>query len=116
MIDAINHPPHYNFSSIEPIDVIEDWQLGFHLGNAVKYIARAEHKGTARQDLRKALWYLQRMIDQKLIDFGSRPIRIQPEDVAADWKLSDALRFVLVACATRRGLQRAVQLLAQEAA
>ncbi len=43
--DIVNHPPHYTFGRFEVIDVIEDWKLGYHLGNAVKYIARADHKG-----------------------------------------------------------------------
>lgn len=62
--DLINHPPHYNHGKIQPIDVIEDWKLGFHLGNALKYLARADHKGTA-QDLEKAAWYLNREIARR---------------------------------------------------
>ena len=50
---------------IEPIDVIEDWRLGFCLGNTVKYIARAEHKGSTIQDLEKAEWYLKREIARR---------------------------------------------------
>lgn len=61
----IEHPPHYNFSEIEPIDVIEAWKLGFHLGNVVKYVARAKHKGDLIENLEKARWYLDRAI-QKL--------------------------------------------------
>lgn len=61
----VNHPKHYNVGKIEVIDVIEDWQLGFALGNTIKYIARAEHKGTTIQDLEKALWYLQREIERR---------------------------------------------------
>lgn len=60
----VNHPKHYNTGSIEVITVIEDWRLGFHEGNAVKYIARAPHKGTQLQDLEKARWYLDRAIAQ----------------------------------------------------
>jgi hypothetical protein len=63
--DAVSHPPHYNAGKIEVIDAIEDWELGFHLGNAVKYIARAKHKGTELQDLRKAAWYLNRFIEKR---------------------------------------------------
>jgi uncharacterized protein DUF3310 len=59
---SINHPAHYTFSAIEPIDVIEAWELGFHLGNAVKYIARAGRKGDRLEDLKKARWYLDREI------------------------------------------------------
>jgi hypothetical protein len=65
MNDMVNHPPHYNTGGIEAIDYIEAKQLGFHLGNAVKYISRAEHKGTYTQDLQKAIWYLNRAIEAK---------------------------------------------------
>jgi hypothetical protein len=60
--EMVNHPAHYNAGNIEVIDAIEDWELGFHDGNAVKYIARAKHKGTWEQDLRKAIWYLERLL------------------------------------------------------
>lgn len=61
--EMVDHPSHYNMGRIEVIDAIEDWNLGFHDGNAVKYIARANHKGQRDQDLRKAIWYLERLID-----------------------------------------------------
>ena len=61
-VDMVNHPPHYNFGNIEIIDAIEDWGLSYHLGNTVKYVARAEHKGTLLEDLKKARWYLDRKI------------------------------------------------------
>ena len=64
----IDHPDHYNSGKYEVIDVIEDWDLGFHLGNAIKYIARAEYKGNPRQDLEKAKWYIQRYIDNYLVE------------------------------------------------
>jgi hypothetical protein len=60
--DLVNHPPHYTRGGIETIDVIEAWGLGFHLGNALKYIARAGHKGDALEDLQKARWYIDRAI------------------------------------------------------
>lgn len=63
MSDSVNHPDHYNKGSIEAIEVIEDWELDFHLGNVVKYICRAGHKNEdATPDLLKALWYLKRKI------------------------------------------------------
>lgn len=65
MSDQVNHPSHYNVGAIEVIDAIEAWQLGFHEGNAVKYLARAKHKGDELQDLRKAKWYLDRLIENK---------------------------------------------------
>jgi hypothetical protein len=63
--EKVNHPKHYNFGTIEVIDVIEDWSLNFHLGNAVKYIARAEHKDRTVEDLKKARWYLDREIQRQ---------------------------------------------------
>jgi hypothetical protein len=60
--DAVNHPKHYTFGRYETIDVIEDWKLGYHLGNAVKYISRCEHKGRKVEDLKKAVWYIEREI------------------------------------------------------
>lgn len=64
--DPVNHPPHYGGADnpYEAIKVIEAWGLGFHLGNAVKYIARAGKKGAALEDLKKARWYLDRMIER----------------------------------------------------
>ena len=66
MPDNVNHPPHYTFATLEVIDVIEDWQLGFCLGNTVKYIARAGRKNPEKhiEDLRKAAWYLNREIER----------------------------------------------------
>ena len=60
--EMIDHPKHYNMGKYEAIDVIEDWNLGFNLGNTVKYISRAGHKDNILQDLKKALWYLDREI------------------------------------------------------
>lgn len=64
MNDAVNHPSHYTDGKIEVIDFIEQKNLNFHRGNAVKYIARAGKKDPAKEveDLRKAVWYLNREI------------------------------------------------------
>lgn len=64
----VEHPSHYTQSDIEPIDAIEAWNLPFHLGNVIKYIARHEHKGNSIKDLKKARWYLDRYIS--LVDEG----------------------------------------------
>ena len=65
--EMVNHPQHYggNDNPYEAIKVIEDWDLDFHLGNTVKYISRAGKKGSDKelQDLKKALWYLERKIN-----------------------------------------------------
>jgi hypothetical protein len=60
--DPVNHPEHYKVGGIETIDFIEGKNLGYNLGNAVKYISRADHKGNRLQDLQKAQWYLSREI------------------------------------------------------
>ena len=60
--ERVNHPKHYTAGKYEVIDVIEDWNLGFNLGNVIKYIARAEHKDNKLEDLKKAKWYLEREI------------------------------------------------------
>ena len=62
--EMIDHPKHYNMGKYEAIDVIDDWGLGFNLGNTVKYISRAGHKDNILQDLKKALWYLDREIQR----------------------------------------------------
>ena len=56
----ITNPNHYNKWSIQPIDIIEEWELNFSLGNVIKYIARHRDKGTPITDIQKALWYLER--------------------------------------------------------
>ena len=62
--DAVNHPSHYTRGKIEVIDFIEDQQLPYHLGNVIKYIARAGYKGDKMEDLKKARWYLDRYINE----------------------------------------------------
>lgn len=67
MSSAVNHPAHYGGADnpYEAIKVIEAWGLGFCLGNAAKYIARAGKKGDAIEDLEKARWYLDREIQSR---------------------------------------------------
>jgi len=62
MTDNISKPPHYRKGKIEVIEVIEGLDLPYHLGNAVKYIGRCRYKGTEIEDLKKAIWYLERYI------------------------------------------------------
>jgi hypothetical protein len=64
--DPVNNPTHYTDGGIETIDYIEAKGLGYHLGNAVKYISRAGKKGTNQglEDLKKAQWYLARAIEK----------------------------------------------------
>ena len=73
---AVDRPEHYRHGRFEAIDIIEEWKLGFHLGNSLKYIARAGKKDPAKEieDLEKAAWYLRRHIAALKIlrEFGSR--------------------------------------------
>lgn len=61
--DDVERPSHYCYSRIQPLHVIEEWQLPFHVATALKYLARYRHKGQAVLDLRKAVFYLQRYIE-----------------------------------------------------
>jgi hypothetical protein len=63
--DLINHPPHYKGNKFEVIDIIEDFGLSFRLGNAIKYILRAGKKGDRIEDLKKAIWYINREIENE---------------------------------------------------
>lgn len=63
MKEKIDHPPHYKGNGLECIQVIEAFNLHFNLGNAVKYILRSGKKGSKEEDLRKAIWYLQRELE-----------------------------------------------------
>lgn len=66
MSDAVNHPSHYGGdTTYETIKVIEAWELGFNLGNCVKYVSRAGKKGNRLEDLKKAAFYLKREIDNE---------------------------------------------------
>lgn len=64
MIEKVNHPKHYNLhkSGVECIDVIE--HMTFNIGNAIKYLWRAEHKEKHLEDLKKAAWYINREIER----------------------------------------------------
>ena len=78
--DPVNKPSHYaEGRQFETIEVIEDWKLSYRLGNCVKYISRAGRKGDRKQDLEKALWYLQREIEA--IDKPSQYKPAEYEDV-----------------------------------
>lgn len=72
--DVVNHPSHYTDGKIEVIDFIEDKGLNFHRGNAVKYIACAGKKNPAKEveDLKKAVWYLNREIQRMERDNDSK--------------------------------------------
>ena len=60
--DMVNSPPHYTAGRIEVLDFIEDQQFGYLDGQVIKYVSRARHKGAQLEDLRKARFYLDRLI------------------------------------------------------
>lgn len=66
MVEAVDHPSHYNEGRIECIDFIDDQNLNFSKGNAVKYIVRAGYKDKNKEieDLNKAIWYLQHEVER----------------------------------------------------
>ena len=88
MSDNVNHPDHYTDGNIEVIDFIEDKRLGYHLGNAVKYISRAGKKYPDKyiEDLQQAVWYLQREIKRSTVQMS-----ISTGTLDAD-KLRDLMR------------------------
>lgn len=64
--ESVNHPEHYGGdSTYEAIKVIEAHNLNFCLGNSIKYILRAGKKDNIIQDLEKAMWYIQREINNQ---------------------------------------------------
>lgn len=64
--DNVNHPAHYISGGLEAIDVIEAFGLGYHLGNAAKYILRAGKKtANPTEDIKKARWYLDRFLEAR---------------------------------------------------
>jgi hypothetical protein len=94
--DVVNKPSHYaEGRKFEPIAVIEDWGLNYHLGNALKYISRAGRKDDVLQDLRKAVWYIERyveeeennrncVIEQEQVDFETGCVNLYSEVLKAD--------------------------------
>jgi len=97
--DFINHPPHYTFSNIEVIDVIEDFNLPYHLGNVIKYIARFDKKGSCLENIRKAIWYLERYKKITCCDnvwgFSSLSNKYSIKDILDEWKLNKNLSKVI---------------------
>jgi len=94
--DLVNHPSHYNqggplladgTSTYECIKIVEDWRLGFCMGNALKYLLRAPHKGTEKQDLAKARWYLARNSDQQNVSAAVVPVPAGPAPRMTTWHL-----------------------------
>lgn len=69
-LDMVNHPPHYKAhpSGVECIQIAE--HMGFNVGNAIKYLWRADAKGAPIEDLKKAAWYVNREIQKREKETG----------------------------------------------
>lgn len=98
MTEQVDHPSYYNQGPLDPdgtakyecIKIVEDWSLGFKLGNALKYILRAPHKGSEKEDLAKARWYLERACHYPDPDaIGAR--FLSPTAVCDAWGLTGSL-------------------------
>lgn len=77
LMSNYDHPTHYNVSGMEAIDVIEAFDLGFRLGNSIKYILRAGRKGDRIEDLQKAQWYLTREIEHEIARRQDRQVFVE---------------------------------------
>jgi hypothetical protein len=95
MAEAVNHPDHYlGERKYEPIEVIEAGDLDFSIGNALKYLSRAGRKSDEVEDVKKALWYINRAI----VYAGNTVVYAKPynkhyiDGVLTDWKQSDKIR------------------------
>lgn len=64
--ENVNHPKHYTVKGIEPIEYIESHDFNFNLGNVIKYVSRADYKGSEIEDLKKAKWYLGKEIETRI--------------------------------------------------
>ncbi len=83
-MDQVNRPQHYTAGSIETIDAIEasmspEGFADYLKGNAIKYLWRYQHKGKPEQDLRKARWYLDRLIQRVAV--ADKQVQVPPFEV-----------------------------------
>lgn len=80
--DTVN-PRHYaDLGRYSSLHVTEAWEAGYHIGQVLKYLQRAPHKGTELDDLRKARWYLQRHLWLRFPDAEPSPIGHAPWDTS----------------------------------
>lgn len=97
---AILKAPHYNSTNIEVIDIIESYELNFHLGNAIKYLLRSTSKhDTPTEDVLKAIYYLNRAIDNNILPTkrprSSIPIREVMFGRSLPKEIDEAVRYIL---------------------
>lgn len=65
MPDMVNHPPHYTTGKIEVLDFILDQRFGYLDGQVIKYLCRYRHKGNPLEDLKKAKFYLNKLVEEE---------------------------------------------------
>ena len=63
--ERVNHPEHYTKGGIEVHDFISAWRMDFDTGNVIKYVTRAPYKNNKLEDLKKARWYLNKLIEEE---------------------------------------------------
>ena len=63
--EHVNHPEHYTKGGIEVHDFISAWRMDFDTGNVIKYVTRAPYKNNKLEDLKKARWYLNKLIEEE---------------------------------------------------
>ena len=94
MEEQVNHPSHYN-QGIEPIDIIESWDLNFSLGNAIKYILRSPYKGKQIEDLEKARWYIDREINRLKDEEAHRKEKVKSSMLNDEkWRDDDIVDYI----------------------
>ena len=113
--DMVNHPPHYKGEGLEAIEVIEGWELGYHLANAVKYIVRSSKKGREAEDLSKAMWYLTRARDEYDGPLSTLGLGPQPNFIKTAFDLpplkAAVISDIIMAPYMREALDRAIMYL-----
>jgi hypothetical protein len=81
-MSTVNHPAHYNQGSIETIDLIESVVgNGFSIGCVIKYVSRYQYKNNPLEDLKKAQWYLERLIRNEEIRLKKKDERLSKNGV-----------------------------------
>ena len=102
-MSTIDHPQHYQHpSGVEAIDICE--HLGFNLGNAYKYLARAGKKGPAAEDLRKAAWYLRREAVRPVIGVGVLPLIARAAGMVLEHEADNGPFCMLLLALTNRAV------------
>lgn len=97
-METVNHPAHYSSGGIEVIEVIEDWGLGFSLGNALKYICRAGRKtNDPTEDLKKAQWYIRRAMRNRESSKTSADTRIGVIEVVRAFEMDPLFGDMVIA-------------------